>query len=302
MSDTMRSIGWIGTGVMGASMAGHLLKAGHRIRLHTRTRAKAATLLDAGASWAETPLAAAEGADAVISMVGYPDDVRQVYLGDGSVQGVLAAARPPSLIIDMTTSRPSLAHEIAQAAIAKGVQSLDAPVSGGDIGARNAKLSIMVGGEASAVERAMPIFRLLGTTIVHHGAPGSGQHAKMVNQILIASTMVGVCEGLLYAERAGLDATKVIESVGSGAAGSWSINNLGPRIVRGDFTPGFFVEHFLKDLSIAISEAEKLQLDLPGLALAKRLYELARQDGHARLGTQSLFLALNAMQSKPELS
>jgi 3-hydroxyisobutyrate dehydrogenase len=292
MDQSTLTIGWIGTGVMGASMAGHLLKAGHRVRVHTRTRAKAEPLLAGGAAWSGSPIAAAEGADAVISMVGYPNDVREVYLG---AQGVLKARATPKLVIDMTTSRPSLAVEIEAAATMAGVMALDAPVSGGDVGARNAALSIMVGGEASAVEMAMPIFRLLGKTIVHQGGAGSGQHTKMVNQILIASTMIGVCEGLLYSAKAGLDAMKVIESVGSGAAGSWSINTLGPRIVKGDFNPGFFVEHFLKDLGIALEEAERMGLTLPGLGLAKKLYEETRTQGHGRLGTQSLYLAMQRL-------
>ncbi len=282
-------IAWIGTGVMGAAMAAHLLNAGHHLKVHSRTKAKAQSLLDLGALWTDSPAAAAHRADIAISMVGFPDDVESVHLGSN---GTLAAPNPPRLLIDMTTSRPSLAIRIADAAKAKGIESLDAPVSGGDIGARNATLSIMVGGEQPAFDRALPLLSLLGKNIVRQAGPGSGQHTKMVNQILIAANMMGVCEGLLYARKAGLDATKVIESVGSGAAGSWSINNLGPRIIRGDFNPGFYVEHFIKDLGIALEEAARMKLDLPALAMAHRLYREVQNQGHGRLGTQSLFLEL----------
>jgi 3-hydroxyisobutyrate dehydrogenase len=244
-----RKIAWIGTGVMGASMAAHLQNAGHSMFIHSRTKAKAQALLDLGAQWADSPAEAAEGADIAISMVGYPDDVENAHLGK---DGTLSSSRPPALVIDMTTSRPTLAQTIAAAARAKSVGSLDAPVSGGDIGAKNATLSIMVGGEQQHFDQALPILSILGKNIVHQGPAGAGQHTKMVNQVLIATNMIGVCEGLLYASRAGLDPLKVIESVGSGAAGSWSINNLGPRMVKRDFNPGFFVDHFIKDLEIAL--------------------------------------------------
>jgi 3-hydroxyisobutyrate dehydrogenase len=282
-------IAWIGTGVMGAAMAGHLLSAGHRLIVHSRSKSKAQSLLDRGAEWADSPAAAAEGADIAISMVGYPHDVESVHLGQC---GTLAASRPPRLIIDMTTSRPLLAAHIADFAHAKHVASLDAPVSGGDIGAKNASLSIMVGGDKSAFDDALPILSIMGKTIIHQGGPGAGQHTKMVNQILIASNMMGACEGVLYAMKAGLDPMRVIESVGSGAAGSWSINNLGPRMIRRDFNPGFYVEHFIKDLEIALEEAARMNLALPGLALARHLYEATRAQGHDRLGTQALLLTL----------
>ncbi len=288
----IRTIGWIGTGVMGASMAAHLLDAGYSLRLYTRTRARAEPLLERGATWAESPAEAADGTDATIAIVGYPSDVRETFLGD---RGVLRAGRPPELAIDMTTSEPSLAVEIAAALKPRGIGSIDAPVSGGDIGARNAALSIMVGGAAGDVERAMPILRTLGTTIRHQGGPGAGQHTKMVNQILIATTMIGVCEGLIYAQRARLDPLKVIESVSTGAAGSWSISNLGPRMVARDFEPGFYVEHFIKDLGIALEEAGRMGLDLPGLQLGYSLYEAVREAGHDRKGTQALLLALEEL-------
>jgi 3-hydroxyisobutyrate dehydrogenase len=285
-------IGWIGTGVMGSSMAGHLLDAGHALTIHTRTKPKAEGLLQRGAMWAESPAEAAEGADAAISIVGYPREVEATHLGPA---GTLAARHLPRVIVDMTTSRPSLAVQIAEAARAKGVGSVDAPVSGGDIGARNATLSIMVGGEEGDVAYVGPLLEKMGSNIVRQGGPGAGQHTKMVNQILIATNMIGVCEGLLYASRAGLDPTTVIESVGAGAAGSWSINNLGPRMIKRDFDPGFYVEHFLKDLSIALAESARMGLSMPGLALARQLYEAVRAQGHAKLGTQALLLALEKL-------
>lgn len=277
---------------MGLPMAKHLLDAGYAIRVHSRTKAKAQPLLDAGATWAETPTEAAAGTTIVFSMVGFPDDVERVHLGD---HGTLQADPLPGVIVDMTTTAPELSARIASEAKSKNVGAVDAPVSGGDVGAKNATLSIMVGGESNDVERVRPLLELLGKNIVHHGPAGSGQHTKMVNQILIATNMIGVCEGLLYAHRANLDPLKVIESVGSGAAGSWSINNLGPRMVNRNFEPGFYVEHFLKDLDIALAEAARMQLNLPGLTLARQLYENVRKLGLARKGTQALLLALEQM-------
>jgi 3-hydroxyisobutyrate dehydrogenase len=282
-------IGWIGTGVMGEPMAGHLLAAGHDVVVYTRSKDKVAALLERGATWADTPREAAEGADAAISMVGLPSDVESVHLG---ADGTLSASTPPRFIIDMTTSRPSLAVRLFDEAKMRSVGSIDAPVSGGDVGARSAALSIMIGGEASDVEACRALFELMGRQIVHQGGPGSGQHTKMVNQILVGATMMGVCEGLLYANAAGLNATKVIESVSGGAAGSWAISNLGPRVLAGNFEPGFYVEHFIKDLSIAVEEAERMQLELPALALAKKLYESVQSQGLGRKGTQALYLAL----------
>ena len=288
------NIAFIGTGVMGHSMAGHLMAAGHELSIFTRTKSKAESLLKAGARWAETPADAADDADMAIAIVGMPEDVEDVFLGE---HGLLAAATPPPIIIDMTTSPPSLARRIAKTASQRGVSAIDAPVSGGDIGARNATLSIMVGGETPAVATALPVLELMGKTIVHQGPAGSGQHTKMVNQILIAGGMLGMCEGLRYAEKAGLDGHKVIESVGGGAAGSWSINNLGPRILERDFEPGFFIEHFLKDLSIAIREAEAMFLDLPALTMAKAFYERAVSEGLGHKGTQALQLLMESGDS-----
>jgi 3-hydroxyisobutyrate dehydrogenase len=287
-------LGWIGTGVMGTSMCGHLLAAGFSVTVSNRTRAKAEPLVARGARWASTPRAVAEAAEVVFTMVGYPADVREVVLG---ADGVLAGCRGGSVIVDMTTSEPSLAVEIAAAAAHRGVTSLDAPVSGGDVGAREARLSIMIGGDAATVEALQPCWQAMGKTIVRQGGPGAGQHAKMVNQILIATNMIGVCEGLLYACRSGLNVETVLRSVGAGGAASWSLANLAPRILAGNFAPGFFVEHFLKDLGIALAEARQMKLALPGLALAEQLYLSTSALGHDRDGTQALAHALAAMSN-----
>jgi 3-hydroxyisobutyrate dehydrogenase len=288
-AETDVRVGWIGTGVMGAAMCGHLVAAGYPTTVFSRTRSAAEPLLEAGAEWRDTPAEVAADADAVFTIVGFPADVRNVILGDN---GVLSGARPGTLVVDMTTSEPSLAREIHDAAAAKGIQALDAPVSGGDVGARNAALVIMVGGEPDAFERALPLFERLGQTVVLEGGPGAGQHTKMVNQIAIASGMIGLAEALLYAYRAGLDIQKVLDTIGGGAAGSWSLANYAPRALRGDFAPGFKVEHFIKDLGIALEEARRMNLNLPGLALAEQLYEETRRQGYGDRGTHALLLAL----------
>jgi 3-hydroxyisobutyrate dehydrogenase len=282
-------VGWIGTGVMGQSMCRHLIAKGYAATVYNRTRAKAQPLLEAGAAYAATPAAVARSSDVVFAIVGFPKDVREVFLGG---DGALAGSRPGMVFVDMTTSEPSLAREIQAAAKAKGVDSLDAPVSGGDIGAKNAALSIMVGGDAAALEAVRPLLECMGKTIVHQGPAGAGQHTKMVNQILIASGMIGVCEALLYGYKAGLDLKTVLQSVGGGAAGSWSLNNLGPRILDRNFEPGFFVEHFIKDMGIALDEARRMNLSLPGLALANQLYLAVQAQGYGRKGTHALMLAL----------
>jgi 3-hydroxyisobutyrate dehydrogenase len=287
-------IGWVGLGVMGSSMAAHLLEAGYALTVHTRTRGKAEGVLAQGARWAESPQAVATASDVVFSMVGYPAEVREVVLGP---QGILAGLKSGGIVVDLTTSEPALAEEVSAAAAARGSAALDAPVSGGDIGAREARLSIMVGGDASAFEAVRPCLECMGKTIILQGGPGAGQHTKMVNQTLIASTMVGVCEALLYAHAAGLDPERVLASVGSGAAGSWSLSNLAPRILEGDFEPGFYVEHFVKDMGIALDEARRRGLELPGLALARGLYAELVAQGGARQGTQALARAL-ARRSK----
>jgi 3-hydroxyisobutyrate dehydrogenase len=284
-----QSIGWIGTGVMGASMAGHLLAAGHSLTVFNRTKAKADELVAAGARWAEGPAALAAESDVVFTMLGYPSDVREMLLGAG---GVVAAMRPGSLLIDMTTSEPSLAMEIADAAASRDVAALDAPVSGGDVGARNATLVIMVGGDQGAFDRAQPLFAALGRLAVRHGEAGSGQHTKMVNQIAIASGMIGVCEAMLYAQRAGLDVAGVIDTIKDGAAGSWSLSNYGPRLLRDDLEPGFKIDHFVKDLGIALGEARRMRLPLAGTALAEQLYVAAQAQGFGAKGTQALLSTL----------
>jgi 3-hydroxyisobutyrate dehydrogenase len=285
-------IGWIGTGVMGRWMCQHLMTKGYKATVYNRSKAKAQPLIDEGAAWAPTPKQVAEKSDIVFAIVGFPKDVREVFLG---ADGALAGAKAGAILVDMTTSEPSLAREIHDAAKAKGVHSVDAPVSGGDVGAKNAALSIMCGGDAEAVEAVKPCFECMGKTIVHQGGQGAGQHTKMVNQILIASNMVGVCEALLYAYKAGLDAKTVLQSVGVGAAGSWSLNNLGPRIIDRNFEPGFFVEHFIKDMGIALDEAKKMGLVLPGLALANQLYLAVQAQGYGRKGTHALMLALESL-------
>ncbi len=292
ISPNTTRIGWIGTGVMGRSMCGHLVDAGYRVTLTTRTKSKAAELLERGATWADSPRDVAAAADVVLSIVGFPEDVREVLLGE---RGALGGLREGGVLVDMTTSQPSLAVEIADAAARRGVVSIDAPVSGGDVGARNGTLSIMIGGDQATVESLAPIWDVLGSKWVHQGGPGAGQHTKVVNQTLIAGVMVGVCEALLYAYRAGLDLEQVLESVASGAAGSWSLSNLGPRVIAGNFAPGFYIEHFLKDMGIALEEARRMRLTLPGLALAHELYEAAAAQGHARDGTHALVLALAKM-------
>ena len=285
-------IGWIGTGVMGSSMCGHLIKTGFSATVYSRTQAKAQPLIDDGAQWAESPRAVAEQSDVVFSIVGFPEDVRAVMLGE---QGALAGCENGNILVDMTTSQPALAIEIAERAQKVGVHSVDAPVSGGDVGARGGTLSIMIGGDKEVVDALQPCWQAMGKAIVYQGGAGAGQHTKMVNQTLIATNMIGVCEALLYAHQAGLDLETVMESVASGAAGSWSLTNLGPRIIQGNFDPGFFVEHFIKDMGIALSEAKKMQLSLPGLALAHQLYVALAAQGHSRDGTHALELALASM-------
>ncbi|MGB5987617.1 MAG: NAD(P)-dependent oxidoreductase [Desulfobacterales bacterium] len=288
-------IGWIGTGVMGLSMAGHLQAGGHELFVHNRTPSKTEPLVDQGAVWCGSPAEIAQQAEIIFSIVGFPADVEVTYLGP---QGVLSADGPCRIVVDMTTSEPALALKIAQAAENKGLASLDAPVSGGDIGARNATLAIMVGGLRETFDEVKPLFKLLGQNIAFMGGPGAGQHTKMCNQVLIAGTMIGVCESLLYAAKVGLDEQRVIDIIGQGAAGSWSINNLGPRIAKGDYGSGFFVEHFIKDMEIALKEARALDLSLPGLALVHQLYVALKAHGHGRSCTQALILALRALNGE----
>jgi len=285
-------IGWIGTGVMGSSMCGHLIDAGFTATVNNRTKQKADALVAAGAKWVDSPEAVARASDVIFTIVGYPADVRGVILGP---DGVLAGCRQGSVVVDMTTSQPSLAVEIAAAAERIGAHAIDAPVSGGDVGAREARLSIMIGGDKHIVDALQPCWQAMGKTVVHQGGPGAGQHAKMVNQVLIASNMIGVCEGLLYGHKAGLDLETVMQSVASGAAGSWSLSNLGTRIIANNFDPGFFVEHFIKDMGIALDESKRMGLSMPGLALAHQLYLAVQAQGHGRDGTHALHLALASL-------
>jgi 3-hydroxyisobutyrate dehydrogenase len=281
-----RKIGFIGTGVMGRSMAGHLMRGGHSLHVYNRTRAKAQSLLDAGAHWHESPASLAANVDVVITMLGFPSDVEEIYLG---AEGLVATAKPGALLIDMTTSSPSLAARIAETASKKNLPVLDAPVSGGDLGAREARLVIMVGGAENAFETARPLFELTGKNIVRHGGPGAGQHCKMANQIAVAASMLAWVEALAYAKGAGLEPARVLESISGGAAGSWSMTNLAPRALSGNYAPGFYVKHFLKDMRIALEAAAEMKLDLPGLACAKRLYDLVAARGWSEDGTQALY-------------
>jgi 3-hydroxyisobutyrate dehydrogenase len=285
-------IGWIGTGVMGRWMCQHAMTKGFAATVYNRSKDKLQPLVELGATAADSPRQVAQNADIVFAIVGFPADVREVFLG---ADGALAGSKPGTVLVDMTTSDPSLAKEIHAAAKAKGVHALDAPVSGGDVGAKNAALSIMIGGEPEVVAAVQPVFEAMGKTIVHQGGPGAGQHTKMVNQILISSNMIAVCEGLLYGYKAGLDLETVFKSVSVGAAGSKALEVLGPRMLARNFEPGFYVEHFIKDMGIALAEAEKMNLSLPGLGLAKQLYEAVRAQGYGRKGTHALLMALEAL-------
>ncbi len=287
-------IGWIGTGVMGRWMCQHALTKGYTATVYNRSKDKLQPLLELGAKAADSPKKVAEQSDIVFAIVGFPKDVREVFLG---ADGALAGAKPGTVLVDMTTSEPTLAKEIHETAKAKGVAALDAPVSGGDVGAKNAALSIMIGGDKDVVAAVQPVFETMGKTIIHQGGPGAGQHTKMVNQILIAANMIAVCEGLLYGYKAGLDLETVFKSVSVGAAGSKALEVLGPRMMQRNFEPGFYVEHFIKDMGIALAEAEKMNLCLPGLALAKQLYEAVRAQGYGRKGTQALLLALETLNN-----
>jgi 3-hydroxyisobutyrate dehydrogenase len=287
-----RTIGWIGTGVMGSSMCGHLLTAGYRVTLYSRTKAKAQSLLDRGAQWAENPRAVAAESDILFTMVGFPQDVHTVYFGE---TGILAGTRAGMILIDMTTTQPALSREIAVVASAKGLAAIDAPVSGGDIGAKNAALSIMIGGDTTSVQAVMPLFELLGKKIVHQGGPGTGQQAKLCNQIVIAGTMVGVCESLLYGYKAGLDLNRMLDSIRSGAAACWTLDNLAPKILQRNFDPGFFVEHFIKDMGLTLEEAKRMEIVLPSLTLVHQLYQTVQTLGHGRSGTHALMLALEEL-------
>ncbi|MEI6083737.1 MAG: NAD(P)-dependent oxidoreductase [Verrucomicrobiota bacterium] len=317
---TPLKLGWIGTGVMGVSMCGHL---GPGVTIFSRTKTKAQPLLDRGAIWADSPRAVAANSDIVFTMVGYPQDVREVYFGgtphlnplpqttrerrpasplptggEGQGEGVslLDGARPGTILVDMTSTAPSLSQEIYATAKTKNVNTLDAPVSGGDVGARNATLSIMVGGDKEAFAKVLPLFQQLGKTIIHQGPAGAGQHAKLCNQIVIAGTMIGVCESLIYGKKAGLNLDTMLQSIRGGAAACWTLDNLAPRILKGNFDPGFFADHFVKDMALALEEAKRMNLLLPGLQLVHNLYRRVQALGHGKKGTHALYLALEEME------
>ena len=279
-------IGFIGTGVMGKSMASHLLSAGFPMIVYNRSKEKAEELLQKGAIWVSTPKEVAQQANVIFTIVGYPKDVEEVYLGK---QGIITNGKPNTYVIDMTTSTPTLAVKIFEEAKSKGIHAIDAPISGGDIGAKEAKLSIMVGGEKEVFLKLEPLFNILGTNVVYQGASGAGQHTKMCNQITIASNMIGVCEAIIYAENAGLDPKNVLASITSGAAGSWSLSNLAPKMIEGNFEPGFYIKHFIKDMKIALEEAGAMGMETPGLSLAKRLYEQLAENGEENSGTHALY-------------
>lgn len=282
-------IGWIGTGVMGRWMCSHLMDQGYSMHIHNRTRSKAEDLLEKGARWHEDPAKLAAACDIIFTIIGHPKDVREVYLGS---QGLLSSVREGTILVDMTTTSPSLAVEIAGEAEKRGCTFLDAPVSGGDVGAREARLAIMVGGDEKTFEVILPLFKLMGKNIILEGPAGSGQHTKMCNQITIAGTMIGVSEALLYGAKAGLELEKMVSTISKGAAGCWTLDNLAPRVINRDYRPGFFVEHFIKDMRIALDEAERMQLALPGLALVYQLYLGVQSSGDGKDGTQALIKAI----------
>ncbi len=293
-ADSGRRVGWIGTGVMGAPMCGHLLANGGPVIVYSRTKAKAQPLLEKGATWADSPRAIALQSDVIFTMVGFPHEVREAYFG---AAGLLTGVRTGTVLVDMTTTQPFLSREIAAAAGTKGAHAVDAPVSGGDVGARNATLSIMVGGEKEIVDALMPLFKTLGKRIVYQGGAGAGQHTKLCNQIVIAGTMIGVCESLLYGYKAGLNLGTMLESIRSGAAACWTLDNLAPRILDRNFDPGFFVDHFVKDMGIALEEANRMGLVMPGLALVHQLYVSVQAHGHGKSGTHALLLALEELSN-----
>jgi 3-hydroxyisobutyrate dehydrogenase len=298
MDPAQDTLGFIGLGVMGVSMAGHLLKAGHRVHVYTRSKGKADGLIASGADWEESPAVLAPKCSVVFTMVGYPSDVEEVYFGPS---GLIENAKPGTKLVDCTTSRPDLAKRIAQAAKAKGLAALDAPVSGGDVGAKNGTLTIMAGGESHDFEAVKPLLECLGTTVILQGGPGSGQHTKMANQIVIAGNLAGAVEAVTYAKSAGLDPRTVLASIGSGSAGSWQLNSMVPRMLDGNFEPGFYVKHFLKDLRIALDSARAMKLDLPLLELAESLFTTMQDEGYGEKGTQALYL-LYERRSREEIA
>lgn len=287
-------IGWIGTGLMGNPMVRHLLKAGYKVNVYNRTKEKAADLIELGCRWFDSPAEIAVNSDIVITMIGYPKDVELCYFGDN---GIFMGIKNGTMLIDMTTTRPSLAITISEAAGKAGCEFIDAPVSGGQLGAINGSLSIMMGGKKEVVQTLLPLFEVFGKNIIYQGKAGAGQHTKMCNQITIAGTLIGVCEGLIYGLKAGLDLNTMLESISKGAAGCWSLDVLAPKIIKSDFSPGFSVDNFVKDMTIALEEAEAMRLSLPGLALVKQLYITIQAMGKGSSGNQTLYLALEKLSA-----
>lgn len=292
VSPKKTTIGWIGTGVMGTPMCLHLIKKGYKAVIYNRTKRKAKQLIDQGAEWVKSPKAVSEKADVIFTILAFSKDVRQVYF---EKDGIFEGLDKGSLIVDMTTTEPSLSEEIYGEAKSLGISAIDAPVSGGDIGAKAGNLSIMVGGDKDAVQAVMPLLKLMGGNIVHQGGAGSGQQAKMCNQIMACALLIGVCETLLYGYKAGLDLNTMLSSVSKGAAACWMLDNLAPRMVKRDFKAGFYVEHFIKDMGIALKEAQRMNLSLPGLSLVHQLYVATQAQGHGRKGMQALLLALEQL-------
>lgn len=292
-----KKIGFIGLGVMGKSMAGHLMDAGHELYVYSRTKAKCSDIIEKGAHWCDTPKGVAENTDIVFTIVGFPKDVEEVYLGEN---GLIEGTREGMIFCDMTTTKPSLDIQIGKELEKKGASMCDAPVSGGDSGARNATLSIMAGADKATFDALLPYFNIMGKSITHMGELGAGQHTKMANQIVIAGTMCGVSEALVYGARAGLDTEKMVQTISKGAAGCWTLDNLAPRVLRDDLAPGFMVDHFIKDMGIALEEAEKMELVLPSLALTKQLYLSLKANGMGRNGTQALVKAIEQLSGMEE--
>lgn len=290
----IKNIGWIGTGLMGKPMVMHLMNAGYQLFVYTRTKSKAVDLIGKGAVWCATPAEVSTQSDVVFTMVGYPSDVEEVYFGEN---GILSALHEGMVLVDMTTTKPALAVQISAVAHQHKTLFLDAPVSGGEVGAINGTLSVMMGGDKKALDMVLPLLETFSKNRVFQGAAGAGQHTKMCNQITIAGTMIGVCESLVYAKKAGLDLTIMLQSISKGAAGCWTLDVLAPKIANHDFAPGFMVDHFVKDLGIALEEAEIMKLSLPGLALAKQLYMSVKALGKGKAGTQALFLSLERLSS-----
>lgn len=295
MQPSETTVAFIGTGVMGSAMAGHLLAAGYPVRVYNRTRSKAEQLVERGARWCDSPAEAAREADVTITMVGYPADVEAVYLGP---DGIVDNAKSGAVLIDMTTSSPDLARRIDAAARERGLHALDAPVSGGDVGARNATLTIMVGGDAEVLDQVRPVLDVMSSMVALHGPAGAGQHCKMANQIAIAASMLGLAECLAYAAGAGLDRARVLETLSGGSAQTWTLSNYGPRVLAGDFEPGFYVKHFVKDLRIALASAEAMKVRLPGADLARRMYEALMEGGGSELGTQAIWLLYGGVDAR----